>query len=120
MWESWSHDDGLTWTPMARGAFAMYASTNSMLTTRSGVILIGGRFPGIAVQASFDDGMTWRCYQIDTALWANGSMYEIERDVVLFVYGGLNEPHQLRYQVLRVTASGLEPGPVVRGVQPGE
>ncbi len=98
----------------------MYACTNSMLTTRSGVILIGGRFPGIAVQASFDDGMTWRCCQIDTALWANGSMYEIEPDVVLFVYGGLNEPHQLRYQVLRVTAFGLEPGPVVRGVLPGE
>ena len=56
--KTWSEDEGRTWTPMARGAFPMYACTNAMITTASGVVLVGGRFPGIAVQASFDDGMT--------------------------------------------------------------
>ena len=58
MWETWSEDEGRTWTPMARCSFLMYACTNAMITTASGVVLVGGRFPGIAVQASFDDGMT--------------------------------------------------------------
>ena len=45
MWESWSHDDGKTWTPLARGPFPMYACYNSIITTTSGVVLIAGRFP---------------------------------------------------------------------------
>ena len=56
MWESWSEDGGRTWTPQTRGPFPMYASDNSMLTTASGAIIIGGRFPGLAVQVSHDAG----------------------------------------------------------------
>ena len=113
IWESWSDDGGKTWTPAARGPFPMWACTNSMIATSSGVLLIGGRFPGMAVQVSYDDGMTWHCYGIDTCLWANGAMYEIEPDVVLFVYGGWDTVTQMRYQILRVTPEGLKPGKVV-------
>jgi len=115
MWETWSKDSGKTWTPMARGPFPMYACTNAMITTTSGVILIGGRFPGIGVQISRDNGMTWKCFRIDTCCWANGAMYEVEPDVVLFIYGGkfVTEPKDtgklLRGQLLRVTPEGLEP-----------
>ena len=115
MWETWSKDGGKTWTPKARGPFPMYACNNSMITTTSGVIIIGGRFPGMGVQVSHDDGMTWKCFRIDTCVWANGAMYEVEPDVVLYVYGGkcVPEPKDsgkfLRGQLLRVTSEGLEP-----------
>jgi len=109
MSESWSYDDGRTWTPMSHGPFPMYACNNSMMTTRSGVILIGGRFPGIALQVSRDHGMTWQFYQIDQAANANGTMYELEPDLVIFVYAALSDPPQSRYQLIRVTPEGIEP-----------
>ena len=36
-------------------------------------------------------------------------MYEVEPDVVLYIYSGWNSPHQLRHQLIRVTADGVEP-----------
>ena len=109
MWESWSADGGATWTPQARGPFAMYGCERSMISTTSGYLIIGGRFPAMAVQVSRDSGMTWQCYQVDTAGWANGAMIEVEPDVVLFAYGGKNEPRTLRGQLMRITEDALEP-----------
>ena len=125
MWESWSEDGGRTWTPTARGPFFMAASDNSMLTTASGAIIIGGRMPGLAVQVSYDDGMTWKCYRIDTACYANGSMYEVEPDLVLYAYGGKyltkevskQTASELRAQFLRITPDGVEPA---RELMPSE
>ena len=112
MWECWSDDGGKTWRPAARGPFAMYAATGSMLTTASGVLLIGGRHPGLAVQASYDDGITWQCWRIDTTFWANGVMYEVEPDVVLYASAGNYADPLLRAHLIRVTPQGLEPVPV--------
>ncbi len=111
MWESTSDDGGVTWTPLSHGPFPMYASVNSMVGTQSGALIIGGRFPGISLQVSHDGGMTWTFYTIDPgALWANGAMMEVEPDVVLYIYGGPDIPNvELRYQLFRVTATGLEP-----------
>jgi hypothetical protein len=109
MWESWSEDGGRTWTPVARGPFPMYACNNSMISTTSGALIIGGRFPGMGIQLSHDGGMTWQGYRIDTAIWANGAMFEVEPDVVLFIYGGPDRPREMRGQFLRVTSEGLEP-----------
>ncbi len=108
MWECWSDDGGLTWRPAARGPFPNYAGMSSMLTTTSGAIVLGGRFPGIGVQVSHDDGMTWQCTETDSAIWAQGGMIEVEPDVVLHLYGGPDQPRELRGQLLRVTAQGLE------------
>ncbi len=108
MWESWSEDGGQTWTPTTRGPFPMYGGA-SMVCTTSGALIIGGRFPGIAVQVSHDDGMTWDCYMIDSAIWANGDIYEVAPDLVLFLYGGPDNPRELRGMFLRVTPDGLEP-----------
>lgn len=80
-----------------------------MVCTTSGTLIIGGRFPDISVQVSRDDGMTWKCYRIDSAIWANGSMYEVAPDVVLFIYGGPDNPREMRGMFLRVTPEGLEP-----------
>ena len=109
MWETWSADGGRTWTPQARGPFAMYASCSAMCTTSSGYLVIAGRFPALAVQVSRDHGMTWQCYQVDTGIWANGAMIEVEPDVALWAYGGNNQPEELRGQLFRVTADNLEP-----------
>jgi len=114
MWEAWSHDGGKTWKPTSRGQFPMYASCSAMISTTSGALMIGGRFPGMAVQVSRDGGMTWNFYQIDTAPGANGAMFEIEPDVVLFVYCGLASPQSLRYQIMRLTPAGMEPVKVPR------
>ena len=110
MWESRSHDGGRSWSPAARSAFPMYACTEAMVCTSSGTLLIGGRFPSLTVQVSHDRGLSWQAFVIDqTGARANGAMFEVEPDVVVFIYGGWTEPDQLRYQLLRVTGSGIEP-----------
>jgi len=87
----------------------MYACNNSMISTASGYLIIGGRFPGLAVQVSRDDGMTWQGYSIDSACWANGAMFEVEPDVVLYIYGGKDSARELRGQLIRITPDGIEP-----------
>eukprot|EP01046_Picozoa_sp_COSAG06_P006160 COSAG06_NODE_287_length_18282_cov_7.052082_7_plen_1282_part_00 len=97
MWEVWSDDaavdpvDGtgnFSWGPLARGHFPMYASPDAMLTTAAGVILIGGRFPAMSVQASWDNGQTWSVFSVDTQFYGYGAMHEIAPAVVVFLYGG--------------------------------
>jgi hypothetical protein len=109
MWETWSEDGGRSWQPAARGPFPMYAATDAMSSTESGALLIAGRHPGIAVQLSQDDGISWQCSRIDTPFYANGATLEVEPSVVLYVYDGkYSDPHA-RAQLLRVTPHGLEP-----------
>jgi hypothetical protein len=109
MWEGWSEDGGRTWTPLMRGPFPMWACNKSTISTESGTLMVGGRFPGLAVQMSQDSGMTWDFYVIDNTMWANGAMFQVEPDLVLFIYGGHWTPSELRGQFLRVTSTGLEP-----------
>ena len=109
MWEAWSYDDGVTWQPLARGPFPMYACTQSMTSTQNGALIIGGRFPGLGLQVSHDHGMTWTGYNIDNAAWANGAMLEVEPNVVLFIYGGKMSPTSLHAQFIRVTDADIEP-----------
>ena len=58
MWETWSRDRGLTWSPCMRGPFPGYAAPN-MLKTSSGALLVAHRLPLMTVHASFDRGMSW-------------------------------------------------------------
>ena len=66
----------------------MYASPDAMLTTAAGVLLIGGRFPAMSIQASWDDGKTWSFTNVDTQFYGYGAMYEIAPNIVVFLYGG--------------------------------
>lgn len=72
---------GSAFGPMTRGMAPMYAC--AMVTTASGVVLIGGRHPGQGLLASWDNAMTWSTYSIDTATWSQGVMVEVAQDVVL-------------------------------------
>jgi hypothetical protein len=83
-----------------------YACAAPPRATASGALVVGGRFPGLAIYVSRDNGMTWDTYQIDTELWAMGGMYEVEPDVVLWIYGSGG---RLRGQLIRITPDGVEP-----------
>ena len=85
MWQAFA-PAGKSFGPMTRGMAPMYAC--AMLTTASGVVLVGGRHPGLALLASWDDAMTWSTYSVDTASWSQGAMLEVAADVILWVYGG--------------------------------
>jgi len=106
MWESRSADGGRTWTPKSAGPFLSYACAAPARATASGALIVGGRFPALAIHVSLDNGMTWKTYQIDTEAWAMGYMYEVEPDVVLWIYG--SGARQLRSQYIRITSDGAK------------
>ena len=50
------------------------AMGGTCVSTRSGVLLVAGRFPGITVQASWDGGMTFSAWTVDvSSIWGNGA-----------------------------------------------
>ncbi len=108
MWESWSDDGGVTWTPCVRGPFPGYATPN-MLRTQAGALLVAHRLPTMTVNLSGDDGATWdEGTQIDSAIWVMGAMVEVEPDLALYVYWDSFES-RMRAQHMRVLLTGLEP-----------
>lgn len=108
MWESWSHDGGLTWGPCMRGPFPGYATSN-LLRTTSGKLVLAHRLPGLTIHTSPDDGRTWDAgTMIDSSIWAMGYMLEIKADCILYVYRDSFES-LMRAQMFRVTAHGIEP-----------
>jgi len=106
VWETWSDNGGVSWGPTRRGAFPSYA--NTMLATSGGAILVAGRMPGLGLHVSLDGGLAWKHYQIGTDIWAMGGMYEVEPDIVLFVY---MDSHNtlLRAQFIELTSDGVRP-----------
>jgi len=64
--------------------------------------------PGLGLHVSLDDGMTWKSYRIGTDIWAMGDMYEVEPDLVLWVYMD-SWYSDLRAQFIRITPDGVEP-----------
>ena len=107
MWEVWSRDGGLTWSPCMRGPFPGYATPN-MLKTSSGALLVAHRLPMMTVHASFDAGMSWQGSIIDSSIWVMGSMLEVRPDLVLYVYYDSFES-RMRAQYIRVGDGTLTP-----------
>ena len=107
MWEVWSRDGGLTWSPCMRGPFPGYATPN-MLKTSSGALLVAHRLPMMTVHASFDAGMSWQGSIIDSSIWVMGSMLEVRPDLVLYVYYDSFES-RMRAQYIRVAGGTLTP-----------
>ena len=100
----------IQWTPLSKGHFSMYACGTAAVMTESGVILVGGRLPGQGLQVSWDNGISFQTFQVDTTGHGQGSMAEVAPNVVLFVYGG---PH-LRQQLIRVSAEQREISPLTK------
>jgi hypothetical protein len=111
VWESWSPDAGQTWGPTVRGPLPAKYSPSNMIRTQCGALVFGARYPGTVVHTSFDEGLTWdNGTIIDSAIWALGSMIEIEPNLVLFVYmDSFQGP--MRAQYFRVSRDGIRPEP---------
>jgi hypothetical protein len=110
MWETWSHDGGLTWTPTTRAAVTSYACAMLPHQTASGALVFGGRFPGNAIHVSRDQGITWETYRIGTDTMLGGSMAEVAPDVILWFHADTWRS-SVRAEAFRITASGIEPAP---------
>ena len=108
MWETRSDNGAKSWGACVRGPLPGYACTMLPHETASGAVVIGGRLPGLGLHCSFDGGMAWRTWQVDRSFWAMGTMYEVEPDVILWVYMD-NWGGNARAQFIRVTPNGLEP-----------
>jgi len=108
MWETWSEDGGASWGPTTRGSFPSYNCAMLPHPTASGALMIGGRMPGLGLHVSHDNGMTWTHYQAGTDIWAGQRMYEVEPDVVLWVYMD-SYGTDARAQFIRITPDGAEP-----------
>ena len=110
MWEVWSDDNAVSWGPATSGPFPSYNCAMLPHATASGALLIGGRMPALGLYVSHDSGMSWRPYRVDTVIWAGGVMFEVEPDVVLWVYMGEYDPiPDARAQFFRITHEGMEP-----------
>jgi hypothetical protein len=108
MWQCWSDNAGATWDTAARATFPGYAQ--SMVRTKSGVILVAHRYPHYSVNISRDNGLNWdEGTIIDYAFWAMGCAIEVEPDVVLLTYMNAERNMPLLAQLVRVTKNGIEP-----------
>lgn len=108
MWEAHSHDGGWTWDTCVPGPFPGYATPN-MLRTFSGYLVVAHRMPGLTLDVSLDDGKSWtHAATIDSAIWAMGSMIEVEPDKVLYVYWDSLEA-QMRGQFIEISQQGIRP-----------
>ena len=80
-------------------------AAEAAITTASGVIIFGGRYPAESLQVSWDNGHSWSLYMIDTGgSISNGGFVEVASDVVLYGYGGAYLPAGMRTQLIRVDA----------------
>ena len=118
MWEVWSQTNGQSWGPATSGPFPSYNCAMLPHATACGALLIGGRMPALGLYVSWDSGMSWKAYRLDTVIWAGGVMYEVEPDVVLWVYMGEYDPNpDARAQFIRVTSEGIGPAREMLPVQ---
>ena len=87
-WFTRAQPGGATWPPLSRAAYPMFAS--SMLRTKAGVLVHAGQFPIVSLQVSWDDGFSWRFFDIDYngATGGNGQIAEVAPDVLMYTYDG--------------------------------
>ena len=81
----------------------MYASANSIVRTANGALVIGGRFPLMSLQVSWDDGHSWQFYSLESRPGGNGAMVEVAPNVVMCTA----PTHDLRLLVLCRPARAL-------------
>ena len=112
MWQTYSDDGGKNWSAACYAPFSG-AGGPSMLVTSSGYLVIVKRGPGLGLNISLDGGLNWdEGTMIDFSTSYNGSMVEVEPDVVLVSYpNSFDEirPALVRTQRIRITPDGPVP-----------
>ncbi len=108
MWQCSSEDGGASYDAAARASFPGYAQ--SMIRTKSGVIVCAHRYPHYSVNISADDGLNWDDGTvIDYAFWGMGCLIEVEPDVVLATYMNWERSQPLLAQLIKVTPTEIKP-----------
>jgi hypothetical protein len=115
MWQCWSEDGGVTWDTAASATFPGYAQ--SMIKMSNGAIVCAHRYPGYAINVSWDDGLNWDAGTIiDWPTWAMGNVIEVEPDVLLVTYmnSDLGDVANLQkvpllMQRVRIDRTGIHP-----------
>ncbi len=106
MWQSWSRDQGETWTKPEPLPF--YGHCSNLLHTRNGVTLLAVRDPGMCVRYSFDQAKSWAgAAMIDACGGAYSQMVELADGRVLIVYYTEGRQSEIRAQFLRADSTGL-------------
>ena len=87
-WFTRAQPGGAAWPPLSRAPYPMFAS--SMLRTKAGVLVHAGQFPIVSLQVSWDDGFSWRFFDIDYngATGGNGQIAEVAPNVLMYTYDG--------------------------------
>ena len=112
MWQTYSDDAGRSWGAACYAPFSG-AGGPSMVVTTSGYLVIVKRGPALGMNISLDGGLNWdEGTMIDFSTSYNGSMVEVEPDVVLVAYPhSFDEirPAPVRSQRIRITPDGPLP-----------
>jgi hypothetical protein len=106
MWESESHDHGLTWTTARKTGFPGHAPY--LFRSTDGVLLVAHRLPATSLHWSLDDGLTWTgSLLLDACIGAYPSLVALRDGSVLCVYYEEGEGSSIRAQKLSVSRTGV-------------
>ncbi len=111
-WQTHSDDGGRTWRVATHAPFSC-AGGPEMVATHSGYLVLVARGPGLGLHYSLDGGVNWGLQtMIDYTTSFNGSVIEVEPDVVLVAYPDAFDeirPALVRTQRILITPDGPVP-----------
>jgi hypothetical protein len=106
MWQSWSHDNGATWSKPE--ALPFYGHCSNLLYTSSGITLLACRDAGLTLHYSLDQAQTWAgSVMIDSCGGAYSQMVELANGHILIDYYTEGAQSQIRSQLLEITPDGI-------------
>ncbi len=112
MWQTHSDDGGKSWRMCCYAPFSG-SGAPQLVATRSGYLVSIKRGPAVSLHISTDGGVNWdEGTIIDYPASFNGSMIEVEPDVILVAYPesmGEIRPSYIRAQRIRITREGPVP-----------
>ena len=112
MWQTHSDDGGKSWRMCCYAPFSG-SGDPQLVATRSGYLVSIKRGPALCLHISTDGGVNWdEGTIIDYPAYFNGSMIEVEPDMILVIYPesqGEIRPSYVRAQLIRITPEGPVP-----------
>ena len=112
MWQTYSEDHGQTWGIACYAPFSGHGGPE-LLVTQSGYLVLVKRGPGLGMNISLDGGLNWdEGTMVDFSTAFNGSILEVEPDVVLVIYRHAFDeirPAPARTQRILITPDGPVP-----------
>jgi hypothetical protein len=112
MWQTYSDDGGKSWRMCCYAPFSG-SGDPQLVATRSGYLVSVKRGPALCLHISTDGGLNWdEGTIIDYPAYFNGSMIEVEPDMILVIYPesqGEIRPSYVRAQLIGITPEGPVP-----------